>query len=339
MSLGVIKNVVRRQVGDRVYFFGCLSSDRAKNCTYVPVVEESATFLTQDATEGYQRPGTKPRMNKFKRYLIDYPNRLTPPVILSARGSWAFEPTSGNNESGQLVLNGPAAIVDGQHRIGGIVAHFEETEEVINFDFICFENLSREEEIEEFTTINGMQVGVPKALQAYLDGAEESSIAWELNTREDSPFFGKISHTRMKPDQLFMLHSVAKNVKRSFAHGSLEDLPEDEKTEALIYYWNAIKETNATQWKDIELPRKDHQFKLLELTGNIAWSIVAHQILLKGFAPQTKTFNWDEIQKVVNFVSEDVDWEKQGDFFGLTGEVGGKLIAKHLERALGYYGN
>ena len=52
MSLGVIKNVVRRQVGDRVYFFGCLSSDRAKNCTYVPVVEESATFLTQDATEG-----------------------------------------------------------------------------------------------------------------------------------------------------------------------------------------------------------------------------------------------------------------------------------------------
>ena len=143
----------------------------------------------------------------------------------------------------------------------------------------------------------------------------------------------------MKPDQLFMLHSVAKNVKRSFAHGSLEDLPEDEKTEALIYYWNAIKETNATQWKDIELPEKDHQFKLLELTGNIAWSIVAHQILLKGFAPQTKTFNWDEIQKVVNFVSEDVDWEKQGDFFGLTGEVGGKLIAKHLERALGYYGN
>ena len=101
-----------------------------------------------------------------------------------------------------------------------------------------------------------MQVGVPKALQAYLDGAEESSIAWELNTREDSPFFGKISHTRMKPDQLFMLHSVAKNVKRSFAHGSLEDLPEDEKTEALIYYWNAIKETNATQLKDIELSER-----------------------------------------------------------------------------------
>ena len=41
------------------------------------------------------------------------------------------------------------------------------------------------------------------------------SVAWEVNTREDSPFI-KISNTNMKPDQLFMLHSFGKNVKRVF---------------------------------------------------------------------------------------------------------------------------
>ena len=34
-----------------------------------------------------------------------------------------------------------------------------------------------------------------------------------------------------------------------------------------------------------------------------------------------------------------MDWEKQGEFFGMTGEVGGKRISQHLEKALSFYEN
>ena len=83
--------------------------------------------------------------------------------------------------------------------------------------------------------------------------------------------------------------------------------------------------------------KKDHTHKLLELTGNIAWSIVAPEILLKGYRPNDESFDWEEIENVISFVSQDMDWEKQGEFYGMTGEVGGRRIANFLQNALGYY--
>ena len=93
-------------------------------------------------------------MNAFKRYLDEYPNRLIPPVILSARGYWKF---NGHGEIGSLTLEGQAAIVDGQHRVGGLVALYEDKDENRQFDFICFDKLTIEEEKEEFVVINGQQ--------------------------------------------------------------------------------------------------------------------------------------------------------------------------------------
>ena len=85
------------------------------------------------------------------------PNRLIPPIILSGRGKWEF---SGDGLTGKLNITEPAAIIDGQHRAGGLVALFEQTEEIREVDFVCFENLTLEEEIDEFVNINGTQKGV-----------------------------------------------------------------------------------------------------------------------------------------------------------------------------------
>ena len=112
----------------------------------------------------------------------------------------------------------------------------------------------------------------------------------------------------------------------------------DEKVRILVEYWNCIKESNATEWEDAGKENKrDHKYKLLELTGNIAWSLVGPQILIKGFNANNQEFNWDKIKEVIRFISEDIDWEKEGDFFGLTGEVGGRHISKELEKALSYF--
>ena len=67
----------------------------------------------------------------FKKYLKEYSNRLIPPVILSARGKWEFQALDESNEIGSLKINGKAAIIDGQHRIGGIVSHNEDTGEIL----------------------------------------------------------------------------------------------------------------------------------------------------------------------------------------------------------------
>ena len=92
-----------------------------------------------------------------------------------------------------------------------------------------------------------------------------------------------------------------------FNHGSFEDLSIEQKIEVVIKYWNCIKVANPEPWEDINRPKKEHQTKMFELTGNIAWSLIAPFVLLKGFAPSSNTFNWDEIQKVISFISRDID--------------------------------
>ena len=47
MSLGTIQNVIRRKVGNKVYYFGTMSSDKAREATFVPVIEASDSFLDQ----------------------------------------------------------------------------------------------------------------------------------------------------------------------------------------------------------------------------------------------------------------------------------------------------
>lgn len=333
--IGEIDNVIKRTAGKNTYFFGTLSSDKAKIATFVPVIEESETFLNQNTDQGYQRPGTKSRMNKFKRYLAENPNRLVPPVILSARNQWKFE---GSGDVGKLSLLGKAAIIDGQHRMGGLVALFDETDEARPIDFICFANLTRDEEIDEFTTINGEQRGVPKALNTFLKGEEDSLLGWDLNETEESPLKGKIFRTKGDSHTYYALHSIAKNIKRTFDHGAFEaTLEYDQKLEVLIEYWKLIAKHNPAAWADMSVAKRAQKMKLAELTGNIAWSLVAPQILIKGWAPSTGTFNWKVIDDVVGYVSSDVDWSKDGEYQGLTGEVGGRRIAKQLESILAHY--
>jgi DNA sulfur modification protein DndB len=329
----VIKNVVRRTVGAQTYFYGTITTTYAREATFVPVIEKSETFLFQETENGYQRPGSKARMVLYKKYIASHPNSLIPPIILSGRGKWVFD----GELMGSLTVEEPAAIIDGQHRMGGLVAYYEETEVPKEVDFICFENLTIEEEREEFVTINGKQQGVPKALTSYLSGEEYPSLAWELNEAKDSPFYGTISRTKVTSDQLFALHSIAKNLERIFNHGAFLELNASQKLEATIQYWSLIRKHNSEAWSDIEKPKRFHEFKLLELTGNIAWSIVGPEILMKGFSRDDLAFDWKKISDAIEFVSMDFNWSKQGDYQGRTGEVGGKAIATHLQRALSSY--
>jgi DNA sulfur modification protein DndB len=353
-SVGKIPNVLRRDTGNRTYYFGTIGSDKVKHVTFVPVLENSPkTPLIEDTKDGYQRPGTIARMNKFKNFLKDNPNSLVPPVLLSGRGNWVFTPGDDGGPLGSLDLKGSAAILDGQHRLGGYVLLNENDNDVRDIDFLLLENLELVEEVREFVIVNNTQVGVPKSLNYFLaqdveglsglvgDITDDIWLAWQLNLREDSPFLGKITRIKMGPEHLFQLHSVAKNIDKMFKDGAFNDVDREEKLDIAIRYWNLIADLHQTQWADIEklgVPkqgRKDFDYKLLELTGFIAWSLIGNsRIISPSYNSTSHTVDWDRVQKMIEILAERVDWTKGGEYQNATGEVGGPIIHKDMQKIL-----
>ena len=334
----IIEDVVQRSSGSRVYWFGTVGSDKIKSITFVPVTETSRkTPLDEQTDDGYQRPGSLSRMRAFAKYLRARPDSVVPPVVLSSRGAWQFRQADTN--FGQLEVDGPAAVVDGQHRLGGYVTLFEEDEDVRQVSFIVLPNLTVDEELREFLDVNTTQKGVPKSLTAYLEDTPDAQVAWALNEEPDSPFKTRITRTSMQRQHLFALHSVAKQVGRLFSIGALQDLEVETKVEYMSRFWTIVADERADEWSDIEkmddsqfAGRRDFEFKMLELTGLIAWSLSGGHILSRSYS-ETSGMNWDNVRRLVGFAGE-VDWNKQGQYEGRTGEVGGKVIADDMVRLL-----
>ena len=337
MSIGEIEGIVRKTNGSQVYYFGTLQSDKIKGVTFVPVIEHSRnTYLQEKVEDGYQRPGSKSRMRLFMNFLLEHRNAVVPPVVISTGDGWKFEHNEGAENFGRLQINSSAAIVDGQHRVGGYIALYEEHGKVRPVDFIALEGLSRDDEVNEFIVVNNTQKGVPKALTAFLEDQEEARIAWALNEEEDSPFKGRIARTGMTRPKLFALHSVARGIKRTFNHGKLSELDEETKVEFTFRYWTIIADEWDEMWDDIkkldDSGRSSFEFKLLELTGFIVWSLMGPEILGRSYS-EGIGMNWDNVRKLVAACGS-IDWRKDGQYEGRTGEAGASAIRQDMERLL-----
>lgn len=340
-GFGEITGVIQKYQGDQVYFFGTITSDKIKNVTFVPVLEESTKTYLNEIKDGYQRPGSAYRMRDFARFLQKKPNSIVPPVVLSGRGKWKFEAEGQNSDLGKLILHERAAIVDGQHRLGGFVFLYESDEDVRNISFILLPDLNSKEEENEFRVVNTSQKGVPRALTAYLEYSSGAQVGWGLNEEPDSPFYGRITRTTLqgKPTQLFALNSVEKEVNRLFSMGALQDLDIDRKIEFMVRFWTIIADQLEHEWSDIKRldnpetkGRNSFQYKLLELTGLVAWSHTGAQIFFRSYDESTG-MNWDNVRRLVE-ASSDIDWRKDGEYEGRTGLAGGKAMADEMMRLL-----
>lgn len=345
--LKVIENVARKKLinpeteEERPYYFGTITSDVVKDVTFVPVNEQSPrTYLHEEVEDGYQRYASTSRMGEFSKFLLEHPLSVVPPVVLSGRNLWKFTPYEGHADVGKLEVYGSAVIIDGQHRVGGYVRLYELHNEARPIDFVLLPDLQLKEEVRQFVTINNTQKGVARALTAYLQielGEDEDAwVAWELNQREESPFKGKITKQKMQKQYLFGLHSIAKNVGRSFNRGGLKELDKEAKVNALIRYWRLIADNHPDEWEDMHRDKGNMECKLLELTGFIAWSLVAKEILGGSFDAETEQFSWDRVEALIKrAAARRVDWRKDGEYEGLTGEVGGARIKKDIEQLIG----
>src|SRR4051812_45390268 len=107
MAIGEIFAVLKRQVGNQIYYYGSVASDQIKGITFVPVNEPSKkTYVQENLDNGYQRPGSQFRMRSFMKYLQDNPNSVVPPILLSGRGGWKFQ-AGADQPIGKLVINAP----------------------------------------------------------------------------------------------------------------------------------------------------------------------------------------------------------------------------------------
>ena len=336
-----IDNVVQETMGDRTFYFGTIGSDKIKSVSFVPVIEESTrTYVAEDVENGYQRPASASRMRVFAKFLEENPSSIVPPVLLSSRGNWVFEPDGSGSRSGSLLLNDKAAIIDGQHRLGGYVHLYERTGESRKIPFILLEGLDIEQEKGEFVVVNNSQKGVPRALTAFLDSEEEAQIAWQLNEDPDSVFRGRITRTSMSKSHLFALHSVARQMKVLFSLGGLQDLDMDVKIEYAQRFFQIVSDTFPTEWEDLAMlddeesrGRRSFVYKMLELTGLIAWASVGKQILHRCYT-ESAGVNWEHVETLVERAGG-VDWQKDGQYAGRTGTAGASVIATDMERLLG----
>lgn len=328
--------------GTLTYYVGVMRSDVAKALTFVPVFEQAKSSYLNEVVgeaedEGYQRPGSRTRMGHFATFLRGSPLSVIPAVVLSGRDQWEFEPSEANESLGVIHCYGPAAIIDGQHRVGGFVALYESDEDDRPVEFVMVPGLSLEAETKLFLDINTNQRNVVAGLTAVLGATEEASIGRAILDREDSPFCGRIAIAVRRPGHLFTMNAITRNVGRTFSHGAFEETRLDDKVEIMIDYWTRIADAFPEEWADAArrgVKGEEQQFKLCETTGLIAFSLAAQDILAPAYDPDSRTVNWAQVENSLSRLAPALDLRKNGNFEGLTGEVGGGRIHRRIQLRL-----
>jgi len=377
----MIENVFSGEYSGRTYYTGWMRAADVYDAIFVPVTKRTKLpkKVRKDYVEpleeregGYQRSASRHRMHEIAKYCIENPRAVIPPVLLSDRGKWKWGGST-LGALGKVTITEKAAVVDGQHRLGGfrLQATREQGEKERKIMFVVVADLSVDEEKNMFLTINNTQKGVPRAHTAFLMSQDWwNAVAIQIS--ESGPFEGRIQaaggirepwHSDLK------LHSVANAIRDVFkepAKGKADvwkfvddDERRDELPDIVNRYWELISETFADEWSDIEmLPLPEHlgvgggegktrdfNYKLLELTGFIAWMWFLDEVAVHVWNPKAKTLNETELIRYLTWIREAeepnpeqriregepeyrkvVDWRKKGKFVGRTGGAGAKPI-------------
>jgi DGQHR domain-containing protein len=291
------------------YFLGTLTPKEIKQLTFVPVVNlterENATLFLVEKPGGYQRAGDSKRMDVIRDFVKRRPDCLIPPVVLSARGKWEFSPVSKQHDRfGTIEALEVAAIIDGQHRLGGLLrlVNDDDVEEALKsrpIPFMAIEKMDMDLEKQEFVDINYNQQGVKKSLIHYLNREDTfaGKAAAALMEDEESPFKGRIDSETKHPWTLILFGAAKECVDEMFGEKMRKVVkfnPNDDKSlqeqgiEFVLQYWRAIQSSLPDFWVDMDFmpalkEKKTKEkpgtsafnFRLLEETGIRAFSRLA----------------------------------------------------------------
>jgi DGQHR domain-containing protein len=209
----------------------------------------------EDKDKGYQRVFSESRINKISKYL-DGGNAI-PGAILISFDKAKFIP----KDSKLIIENVDNAgwVIDGQHRLIG--AHLAKAD--IHVPVVAFLNLSLEQQVELFVTVNREQKGVPsslyydllKLLPRTLSDSEliqerANDLATKLRQDEESPFHRKIKTTTSpKQGELSSTNVVRKLTPHLKRDGRLEGYGDEVRARILNNLYRALEQVFPAEYK------------------------------------------------------------------------------------------
>ena len=363
------------------YCLGTLSATEIKQLTMVPVVSESQPgetdremLLNEDSTNGYQRAGEARRMSAITNFVRSRPECVIPPVLLSCRGKWRFIPNAKNSMTGSLRAEELAAIVDGQHRLGGMwrLTRQEDAPEEVRgkpIPFMAVMDMDVERERQEFVDINNNQRGVKKSLIRYLerDDSFAGRAAAALMEDEESVFRGRIDEQRRRDWTIVLFGAAQECVKEMFGpllkvkfNPEKSDRQQESGLVFVLKYWQIVSDSFPDYWADMRLMpsigsqksgdfpgRNGFQYRLLEETGIRAFARLANEVLTYAWIEGASAPSWDTVEDLMRKLSKselveliltkpirNAAVEKFNPLLKSTGKAGVELIFTYLRSEL-----
>lgn len=293
--------------------------------------------LDEATGEGYQRPFNERHSLDFRKY-IQTPDSATIPLTLNLRPghdeAWTLE-REGNRLT-LVIAEGAAKImaqVDCQHRLG----HMGDLD--IPLPFMCFLGLSRAEETEIFSIINGKAKGLSPSLLDFhaaqlaedLAGDRpELFVALHLNNGPDSPWYRRLNiggRPTLGLKRIASLRLMQQAIAEFFKASSVLDrLGPAEAATLVCDFWTAVATVLPKPWAD---PRKH---LLTKGVGVYALMTVAADIVQEthgsGRVCDKRTF-----AAALQDFATDLDWSTTGPLKGFGGQSGVKAAVEFLRDA------
>ena len=314
--------------GDREVFTGFAKAGELVALSFADVLDEASG-------KGYQRRFSREHSLEFKRY-IQQPGATSTALTFNLRqgvGNWSIERHA--NGSATLKIDpdtGPALVqVDGQHRLGFL------QQSTIEFAFMTFINMSIEEEMEVFRTINGKAKGLQGSLldytEARLIGADlaeaspELYVALQLNEVQSSPWFMRMDlggDRTMGTKRVASLRTMKVAVKR-FIKAAYDDTHPSADTVAatVMDFWRAVAFVLKDQWaapRNHVLTKGIGVYALMSLAG----------ALVREASAQHQRADFDcFVSKLSDFVYR-IDWSNSGPLHGFGGVAGADAALQML---------
>lgn len=310
-----------------------------------------STYDTEDPDSpapnkhGYQRNPDQKRFKAIGEYFAEKPY-LVPPILVSVRLDAdsdirkAAELLSTNNtkELAKRYGRHVASVIDGQHRIGGMLYAAKTDKDFAEFlvPVTLFFGLSFEEEAEVFNTINSSQRKLPKALIEVTRGdiSEREQlthaqmvrkIAFGIARDKDSVWYDQINMTGGRaPGQKVTYEGLRRSVANMFPANLISRLQQadlDPLQDAAKPFWRKISEIFPDAWNGAsrtitdpdthETREEPIQYRLKELVGVAALSRLGQDVISSAIEAY-KDYGIDFSVAMSKRMSRlaHVDWEK-----------------------------
>ncbi len=331
-----IENVLRIEDRGYVYYLGCLEPKNIIELTFIPCeghVPELSGTLNLRTQDGYQREGDIRRMKEIKSLYANNSDSLIPPVLLSTRGNWRFKPGRGSANFGTLEAQDCAAVIDGQHRLGGLsmMASDESLSAIDKYrkiPFMAVDLDSVEKEKTQFEVINNEQKGIPKSHMRFINrvGSFPGKCAEAMKESDESVFNGRIAVSKSKDWEIITFGAAEDLVAATFDAFFCQNCfspNETSETQSrgiriLLKYWRTVSECFPVFWSDIEkLPpvrapkskefpgRNKFQYRLLEETGLRAFAKLGSKALNSAYLRDSGDVAWATLEDYLRAIAHD----------------------------------